>query len=226
MADSDGILATAGPSGADSSPPDSCAAEPLAAASAGRDRGSRRRNPRVDFYVLEDAASSARLKLACRLAEKAYLASQRALIWHTDRAELQALDELLWTFAEGSFVPHEWLTSNSGAAGSDTHALESEYPGKAPVLLSAGSPVPLAVDGGEAPGPDVVSGRSLLGNSPAAELDFVVNLAGEPPPFLHLTRRVAEIVDGDEARRRAARARFKAYRALGIEPATHTLRAE
>ncbi|MGA7539324.1 MAG: DNA polymerase III subunit chi [Steroidobacteraceae bacterium] len=239
MADSDGISATAGPSGADSSPPASCTAEPLADASATRDRGSQRPNPRVDFYVLGDTASSARLKLACRLAEKAYLASQRALIWHTDRAELQALDELLWTFAEGSFVPHEWLTSNSDAGDSDTHAFESEYPGKPPVLLSAGWPVPLAVPGGGArfpapsppservsESPEAVSGRSLLRNSPGAELDFVVNLASEPPPFLHLTRRVAEIVDADEARRRAARARFKAYRALGIEPATHTLRAE
>jgi DNA polymerase III subunit chi len=198
MADSDGISATAGPSGADSSPPASCAADS--------------RHPRVDFYVLEEAAISARLKLACRLAEKAYLASQRALIWHTDRDELQALDELLWTFADGSFVPHEWLTSNSAA--------------EAPVLLSADWPVPLAIPGGGVPGPDLVSARSSLCNSPASPFDFVVNLAADPPPFLHLTRRVAEIVDGDETRRRAGRARFKAYRELGIEPATHTLRAE
>ncbi|MGH8289112.1 MAG: DNA polymerase III subunit chi [Steroidobacteraceae bacterium] len=182
MAGSDGISATAGPSGADSSPPASSAA-----------------NPRIDFYVLEDTASSARLKLACRLAEKAYLASQRALIWHTDRAELQALDELLWTFADGSFVPHEWLTSNSGAENSETRSRESESFGKPPVLLSAGS-------------------------LPAAEFDFVLNLASDPPPFLQLTRRVAEIVDGDEARRRAGRARFKAYRELGIEPGTIPMR--
>ncbi|HTX05394.1 MAG TPA: DNA polymerase III subunit chi [Steroidobacteraceae bacterium] len=173
MAGSDGISATAGPSGADSSPPGSCAAE-----------------PRVDFYVLEDTASAARLKLACRLAEKAYLASQRALIWHTDLAELQALDELLWTFADGSFVPHEWLTSNSVAENSESPP---------PVLLSAGSP-------------------------PGAELDFVVNLASDPPPFLKLTRRIAEIVDGDEARRRAGRMRFKAYRELDIEPGTIPVR--
>src|SRR5579863_7194568 len=111
MAGSDGISASAGSSGADSSPPASSAVEP---------------NPRVDFYVIEGAAAAARLKVACRLAEKAHLASQRALIWHADRAELEAVDELLWTFAEGSFVPHEWLTSNAAA--------------EAPVLLSAGSP--------------------------------------------------------------------------------------
>lgn len=172
MGDSDGTSASAARSGADSSPPASSIAEqPL----------------RVDFYVIEGTAIPARLKVACRLAEKAYLASQRALIWHTDRAELEMLDELLWTFADGSFVPHDWLTSNAAA--------------EAPVLLSAAA-------------------------VPATRFDFVVNLAADPPPFLQLTRRVAEIVDGDEERRRAGRARFKAYRELGVEPATHTLRAE
>jgi DNA polymerase III subunit chi len=156
---------------------------------------------RVDFYVIEGAAAAARLKVACRLAEKAYLASQRALIWHTERAELEALDELLWTFADGSFVPHEWLTSNAFPAHSDSRQRISETSADAPVLLSAGS-------------------------VPTGAFDFVVNLAADPPPFLHLTRRIAEIIDGDEGRRRAGRARFKAYRELGIEPGTHTLRTE
>jgi DNA polymerase-3 subunit chi len=172
MADDDGISASAGSSGAASSRPASSAGE---------------RNLRVDFYVMEGTAPAARLKVACRLTEKAYLAAQRALIWHHERAELETLDELLWTFADGSFVPHDWLTSN--------------LVGEAPVLLSAGA-------------------------IPTTEFDFVVNLAADPPPFLHLTRRIAEIIDGDEGRRRAGRLRFKAYRELGIEPTTHTLRAE
>lgn len=171
MGDDDGISGSVASSGADSSSRASSAAQGL----------------RVDFYVIADAAPAARLKVACRLAEKAYLASQRALIWDTDRAELQALDDLLWTFADGSFVPHDWLTSNAAA--------------ESPVLLSAGPP-------------------------PAEAFDFVVNLAADPPPFLHLTRRIAEIIDGDEGRRQAGRLRFKAYRELGIEPGTHTLRAE
>jgi DNA polymerase-3 subunit chi len=151
--------------------------------------------------VIEEAAPVARLKLACRLAEKAYLASQRTLIWHTERAELASIDELLWTFADGSFVPHEWLTSSDSPELPDSRQRISSPSAEAPVLLSAGAP-------------------------PAAAFDFVVNLAADPPPFLHLTRRVAEIIDGDEARRRAGRVRFKAYRELGIEPSTHTVRTE
>src|SRR5215469_18935767 len=117
MGDNDGTSASAGSSGGDSSPPGSCAAE---------------QGLRVDFYVIEGTTAAARLKVACRLAEKAYLASQRTLIWHTDHAELEALDDLLWTFADGSFVPHDWLTSNAAA--------------EAPVLLSAGSPPAEAFD--------------------------------------------------------------------------------
>ncbi len=67
--------------------------------------------------MLPGSESRARLKLACRLAEKAYLARQRVLVWLEDAAELASFDELLWTFADRSFVPHEHLSairSNGG----------------------------------------------------------------------------------------------------------------
>ncbi|HEY3730987.1 MAG TPA: DNA polymerase III subunit chi [Steroidobacteraceae bacterium] len=61
----------------------------------------------VDFYVLAGSESRARLKFACRLAEKACLAEQRVFVWCDEGSELQSFDELLWTFADRSFVPHE-----------------------------------------------------------------------------------------------------------------------
>ena len=63
--------------------------------------------PRVEFYVLAGSESRARLKFACRIAEKAYLADQRVFVWLEDAAELHSFDDLLWTFADRSFVPHE-----------------------------------------------------------------------------------------------------------------------
>ena len=87
---------------------------------------------RVDFYVLAEASATARLKVACRIAEKAYLAAHSVLVWHGERAELEALDEMLWTFADTSFVPHEWLTP-----GQQTDT---------PVLLSAAEPPAGPVD--------------------------------------------------------------------------------
>ena len=143
---------------------------------------------RVDFYVLEEPSASVRLKVACRLAEKAYLAAQVALVWHTDPEELRTFDDLLWTFMDGSFVPHEMLTAGSSKPES-------------PVLLSAGS-------------------------APPSDVDIIINLAPDLPSCLAQTRRVAEIIDGDEARRRAGRVRFKAYRDLGIQPSSHNIRGE
>src|SRR5262245_31182871 len=70
----------------------------------------------VEFFVLEDLSGGARLRCACRIVEKAYLASQRVLVWHTDPEELRAFDELLWTFADRSFVPHEMLGTGTPEA--------------------------------------------------------------------------------------------------------------
>lgn len=68
---------------------------------------------RVSFYVLSGAEATARLGYACRLAEKAYKLRNRIHAHASDAGMAQALDVLLWTFRQGSFVPHEMLTSVS-----------------------------------------------------------------------------------------------------------------
>ncbi|HEX6639371.1 MAG TPA: DNA polymerase III subunit chi [Steroidobacteraceae bacterium] len=70
--------------------------------------------PRVDFYVSGEAGDAARLRLACRVAEKAYLAKQRVVAYSDDNALLPRFDELLWTFGDGSFVPHD-IVARDGA---------------------------------------------------------------------------------------------------------------
>jgi DNA polymerase-3 subunit chi len=87
---------------------------------------------RVDFYVLAEASAAARLKVACRIAEKAYLASQSVLVWHSDRGELETMDQLLWTFADTSFVPHEWLGAG-GPLGAEAPVLLATTPAGAPM---------------------------------------------------------------------------------------------
>ena len=84
--------------------------------------------PRVDFYLSEDAGENVRLKLACRIAEKAYLAKQRVVVYSDDGALLPRFDELLWTFGDGSFVPHDTCTREGIAS-------------EAPVVLTTG-PLP------------------------------------------------------------------------------------
>jgi DNA polymerase-3 subunit chi len=60
----------------------------------------------------------------------------------------------------------------------------------------------------------------------SANVDIIINLAPDLPPCLAQTPRVVEIIDGDDTRRRAGRARFKAYRELGVQPASHNIRAD
>ena len=60
----------------------------------------------VDFYILGDEPAEARLRIACRIAEKAMQLDQHVFIRSSSGGEARQLDELLWTFAESSFVPH------------------------------------------------------------------------------------------------------------------------
>jgi len=62
---------------------------------------------RVDFYVLKSAAAKQRWTFACRLTEKAYQRDLRVAIVSGTLADARALDDLLWTFNERSFIPHQ-----------------------------------------------------------------------------------------------------------------------
>ena len=60
----------------------------------------------VDFYLLGAADPRARLTTACRIAEKACGQGLRVAVRTASPAETAELDELMWTFADRSFVPH------------------------------------------------------------------------------------------------------------------------
>ena len=61
---------------------------------------------RVDFYLLSHNGANAVLNLACRLIEKAYRRGHRIFALCKNQQEAEALDELLWTFKDDSFIPH------------------------------------------------------------------------------------------------------------------------
>jgi len=63
--------------------------------------------PRIDFYILKNPATDARLRFACRLNEKAYVLHNRIYNHTASAAEARKLDGLMWTFRQGSFIPHE-----------------------------------------------------------------------------------------------------------------------
>jgi DNA polymerase-3 subunit chi len=68
---------------------------------------------RIDFYILPVAEPHGALSFACRLTEKAFLGGHRVYLHSASEAQARMLDELLWTFRDGSFVPHELLPGDS-----------------------------------------------------------------------------------------------------------------
>ena len=66
---------------------------------------------RVDFYVLKQDGEQARRLFACRLAEKAYKLDNTVHIIAPSREAAERVDDLLWTFRDGSFVPHHLVGS-------------------------------------------------------------------------------------------------------------------
>lgn len=63
----------------------------------------------VDFYILAEQAGGDRYSLACRIVDKAWRQGHRVYLHTNSQAESSHLDTLLWTYREGSFLPHGLL---------------------------------------------------------------------------------------------------------------------
>jgi DNA polymerase-3 subunit chi len=59
--------------------------------------------PKIDFYILTD---DAKFSFACRLIEKAYKSRHRIYIHTENEKDAHRLDEMLWTYKDDSFLPH------------------------------------------------------------------------------------------------------------------------
>lgn len=68
--------------------------------------------PRVDFYLLDDAAPRGVALLACRLTEKAFMMGHRIYLRTGSAEQTQELDDLLWTFKQNAFLPHQPYSSD------------------------------------------------------------------------------------------------------------------
>jgi len=96
---------------------------------------------RIDFYVLSQSGEQARHSFACRLAEKAWRLDNRVHIHAASRSDAERLDELLWTFRDGSFVPHHVI----GSAELDspiTIGCEADKPPEADLLINLCNEIP------------------------------------------------------------------------------------
>jgi len=93
---------------------------------------------RVDFYILQDGQPAEQTLFTCRLTEKAFKQGHQVYINTASGQQLKQLDDLLWTFRDGSFLPHGIYE-----AAAETihpvllgHAVEPEGPSDVLVNLS------------------------------------------------------------------------------------------
>ncbi len=62
---------------------------------------------RIDFYVTDEAAPDSAMRVACRIAEKAYRQQLPTHIHTVSAEQAAAVDQLLWSFRPEGFIPHE-----------------------------------------------------------------------------------------------------------------------
>ena len=101
---------------------------------------------KVDFYVLQQSGERARQRFACRLAEKAWRLDNTVHIRASDTRHAEQIDELLWTFRDGSFVPHELCRPASDNAAPITIGCPGMVAGHHDLLINLTDAVPGDVD--------------------------------------------------------------------------------
>jgi DNA polymerase-3 subunit chi len=95
--------------------------------------------PRVDFYLLNRRVPDGKLRTACRLIQKALAQGYKAYVQTGDPEQADRLDDLLWTFDQGSFIPHSRDECDPAPV-----IIGSEPPVENPpeLLISLGSDIP------------------------------------------------------------------------------------
>jgi DNA polymerase-3 subunit chi len=71
---------------------------------------------RIDFYITGTAEALGRERFACRLARKVFGLGQSLHIHTGDETQRARLDEMLWTFSDTSFLPHNRLGTAPGTS--------------------------------------------------------------------------------------------------------------
>lgn len=69
---------------------------------------------RIDFHVLGSAEPTWVQHYVCRLVDKAWRKNHRILV-HCEPDWLTPLDEQLWSFRSGAFIPHQHIESGACA---------------------------------------------------------------------------------------------------------------
>lgn len=144
---------------------------------------------RIDFAF----GAPDRLRMACQVVRKRYLAGQRLVVYCKEGSRLAAFDRMLWAFDDTSFVPH--------VLANDPLAAET------PVVLTAGDPWQAA--------------QAAVANGQPQP--WLLNLDDACPPGFDAFERLLEIVSDDPDDKQAARQRWRPYQGAGHTPQSHDL---
>lgn len=99
----------------------------------------------VDFYILDSDSDDARLRLACKIVDKATQLDLHVFVHSSSDDEARKLDELLWTFEQGSFIPHRVVRGEPDVPPSETVLIgvnQPPSPGRWQVLVNLAADVP------------------------------------------------------------------------------------
>lgn len=69
--------------------------------------------PEASYYILPDDTEHKRYLFACKLVEKAYRMKQFCYIYTDGFDQSRKIDDMLWVFRAGSFIPHQLYDDKS-----------------------------------------------------------------------------------------------------------------
>jgi DNA polymerase-3 subunit chi len=95
---------------------------------------------KVDFYILGSGSTQL---TACKLAEKAYKMGHRIYVHVESEVQAKQIDEMLWTFRAGSFIPHKCYQSNNDNDSPVMVGYQDEPEIDCDILINLGTEVPL-----------------------------------------------------------------------------------
>ena len=154
----------------------------------------------IDFYILQSSSHRERALFGCRLIEKIWRAGHTIVIRTESASQSEQLDDLLWTFRPGSFIPHHTLQAAGGEA----------LPQPITTAETATAHLRQSV---------------LLSDHDAALSGYpvVINLKTDTLPIPEQFSRIVELIDQDSARLVAGRQRYQHYQRQGHTLITHKI---
>jgi DNA polymerase-3 subunit chi len=97
---------------------------------------------KANFHILENIGKQQALLYACRLVETAYANQQTIYIQTNSTTESTQIDELLWTYRDDSFVPHDIYIQNNANPASILIGHDAPPPTITNTLLNLSSKMP------------------------------------------------------------------------------------